>query len=199
MQVVASRGELPQTTAEEWFLSLSSFMCHHGFYDAAFSHMCDLFPRLCSEFPAGAISAFHGAANTAKRDKETFGFLRSSVQHISKTTAASWTRQVGMEQSWSSEGFSSTWLEKIVMFFQLALCECPEMPWSSELWVHCITEPPCVNAVLLRAAPHKVQIPASTEKWQNLCGCLWRWSLMSHRKITNSPPNPCLLLCPKIK
>lgn len=189
MQVVASRGELPQTVAEEWFLSLSSFMCHHGFYDAAFSHMCDLFPRLCSEFPAEAISASHGAANRAKRDKETFRLLRSSVQHISKTTAASWKRY---RWAWSKAGpqkdFQAHDGKKIVMFFQLALCKCPEMPWSSELWVHCfhVLMQCCCEQHL---AKHK-SLPAQRTKvakslW--LFGSSRRWSLMSHSKNHKQP------------
>ena len=36
---------------------------------------------------------------------------------------------------------------KTLVVFQLALCSSPDMPWFPELWVHCNSEPPCVNRV----------------------------------------------------
>lgn len=63
------------------------------------------------------------------------------------------------------------WLSKHMMgktlaAFQLALCSSPDMQWSSELWVHHNTEPPCVNGVGLAAvcnASTKHTFPASPE------------------------------------
>lgn len=57
-------------------------------------------------------------------------------------------------------------MEKTVAVFQLTLCECPDIPWASEL-SFCSTEPACVNGVGPAAVCNvstKHTLPASPEE-----------------------------------
>lgn len=119
-------------------MPLSSSVCHHGFYVSFYSHMCDLFLRLCIEFPAEVISASPGAANVETRAKKTHGFHKNSVLHSRNTVSV---------LRWLSKHM----MGKTLVVFQLALCSSPDVPWFSEPRVHCYTESPGVNGRALAA------------------------------------------------